>query len=536
MKRNFLSSLTTLESIANKFDENEISAKTALLYKMSKMALPEADYILRYHDVLMFLCAYPSNANEKQLVEKELKRITLYAKKVKNSQKPLPENEGLPFTNTVTRFSPDFLKWLDQHPDLDVTFDSFYNASLSLNDILNITLPAVLKAETTASLSNEDLLELLGIKPNAYVPFLLGQLDELKEWPLIQELFIERMDLYVILVPKNLQFSRAYNRITAKEVYHHKDLLKHFDHEQLINQPLPAVSIPSYDETQALYKAIKNSMALMVREIDPTTFMQQNTMRLYALERGLTFAIYTMVPIRQLPLETYFGCTFFKNGIPIAYGGIWVFGKMAKIGLNIFESFRGGESGYILCQLIRVLKQSMGVSYLEIEPFQIGLNNPGGISSGAFWFYYKFGFRPVDAQLKLLAEKEYRKIKSKKSYRSSSKTLLRFTVSNIGANLAAKIPLSVHDIANKILSTIKKDWQNNYALAKEKAITTFCKKVSLDITVLNENEKRILEEVALWAMAYKIEDKQKLQWMKQMVSAKTKDDYAYQQLLLHFFE
>jgi hypothetical protein len=207
---------------------------------------------------------------------------------------------------------------------------------------------------------------------------------------------------------------------------------------------------------------------------------------------------------------------------------------MAKIGLNIFEPYRGGESGYILCQLIRVAKLALGVTYMEIEPFQYGLNNPGGISSGAFWFYYKYGFRPVSKELKLLAEDEYRKIKSQKGYRSSEKTLLRFTEDNIGLNLGKKLPLNVMTVTTKILSAIKKNWQHNYAPAKQQAITAFCKKVQLDTAPLSIAEKNVLEDIALWAMAMKVSNTRQLQLMKQMVFTKTKDDYAYQQLLLDF--
>jgi hypothetical protein len=534
MKSNFLSPLNSLTKAANQFDEKAAQLKTGLLNRLSSIDLPGGNQLLQYHDLLLFIIAYPGDPQTLLLAEKELKRIAVFAKKNKASQTILIENEGLPYAKIVTRFSPDFLQWLSEHEDLKVEFDSFYNPSLSLNDILNITLPFTLKAETTAGLSNEDLLQLLGIKPDQYVPFILGQLEVLKALPILKELFIERMDLYIKLVPKNALFSKANNRIPVKQVYYHQDLLKKFDHLQLMNKPLQKVRIPQQAERQELYKVIRNSMALTVREIDPATFMQPESMRLYDLERGLTLAIYSMVPEHQLPLETYFGVTFFKNGIPISYGAVWVFGQMAKIGLNIFEPYRGGESGYILSQLIRVSKLALGVTYMEIEPFQYGLNNPGGISSGAFWFYYKYGFRPVGRELKLLAENEYRKIKTRPGYRSSEKTLLRFTEDNIGLNLVKKLPLNVMTVTTKILSAIKKDWQHNYAPAKQQAVTAFCKKVQLDITALSAAEKNVLEDIALWAMAMKVSNARQLQLMKQMVFTKTKDDYAYQQLLLDF--
>jgi hypothetical protein len=535
MKNKFSLSVNSLLRIVNQFDDDANIKKKEFLSSLSSLPLPGGKNILAYHDLLLFLCAYPADPQLQKQAEKELKRIAQYGKKIKSTKNAFAENEGLPFSNTVTRFSPDFLSWLILHNDLQVEFDSFNNPSLSLNDILNITLPATLKAETTAGLNNEDLLKVLHIKPRQYVPFILGQLEQLKDMPLLKELFIERMDLYVKLVPKSAGFSRANNRIATKHVYYHVDLYKQFNAVQLINEPLQKTRIPGKTESAALCKVIKNSMALTVREIDPATFLREETMRLYELERGFVFAIYSMIPNRQLPLETYFGFTFFKNGIPVSYGGIWVFGKMGKIGVNIFEPFRGGESGYILCQLLRILKQVLGISYVEIEPYQFGLDNPGGITSGAFWFYYKYGFKPVDKALKLLAEKEHQKIKTLKNYRSSEKTLLSFTESNIGVNLGAKLPLNVMEVTGRILSAIKTTWHNNYESAKQQAIETFCSQLQISTGKLSTTEKNVLEDIALWAMVMKVTKPRQLRLMKQMIFTKTKDDYAYQQLLLDFF-
>ena len=537
MKDKFLTALSSLNQVTNKYDKESSKAKAALLASLSAMKLSEAKYILQYHDSLLFLCAYPDNSTISRFAEKELKRIIVYAKKNRSGKKALPEDEGLPYANIVTRFSPDFMQWLLKHSDLNVEFDSFYNPTLQLNEILNITLPSLFKAETTAGLSNEDLLEVLGIQPAQYMPFLMAQLDELKDRPRLRELFCQRMNAYVKLVPKNEKFSRTNNRFKIKELWYHQDLLKHFDIPQSINKILPAHRVPETEDKQALTKVIRNSMALTVREIDPATFLQQDTIRLYDVGRGLTLAVYSMLPEQQLPLETYFGFTFFKNGIPVSYGGIWAFGKRGKLGLNIFEPFRQGESGYILSQLIRVCKQAFGITYFEIEPYQFGLDNPGGIKSGAFWFYHKFGFRPVDKDLKKLATDEELKIKKNKNYRSPEKTLLRFTESNVALNLLpGAAPLNMQDIGSTALTIIKKDWQQNYSAARKKAVEDFCKKTKIQAASLNPIEKNTLEELALWAMAMKINDPRQLKLMKELVFLKTKDDYAYQELLLKLFQ
>lgn len=534
--KSFLKTFNALVKISTEYNAVSAEAKLKLLSQLSNSSLPKEKQLIAYHNLLIFFCAYPANKNLLKLAQKELNRITVLGKQLQNSKESLPENEGLAFTNTVTRFSTQFLNWLLQHKDLTVEFDSFYNSSLSLNDILNITLPAVLKAETTAGISNEDLLAVLNIKPHQYANFLLGQLENLNDNPQLKELFIERMDLYVKLIPKNKQFSIAYNRLPVKNIFYHSNLQKRFDHLALINTPLPEMHIPEALERKKIIKIIKNAMALTVREIDPATYLKEETLRIFNLESGLTIAIYSMDAAYQLPLETYFGFTFLKNGLPVSYGGIWAFGPMAKLGLNIFEPFRGGESGFILAQLIRVCKQFLGTTYFEVEPSQFGLDNPDGIKSGAFWFYYKYGFKPVDKSLKQKAEKEHYKVKKTSGYRSSEKTLLQFTKSNIGVNFETKMPTNVQDIKLKILSVLKNKWQNNYDVARKEAIANFSKKAKINLSDLNYTQQKLIEEFALWAMTYAISKPQQLKLMRQMVFVKTQNDYAYQQLLLQFFK
>lgn len=541
-KDKFVRSLKLLKEIAAEMNKDANQAKMDLLKSLAGMAFPAAKYLPVYHDSLMFLCAYPANKTLLKLAENELKRLTAYLKKNSRSlKKSIPENSGLPFTETLTRFSPDSLGWLLKQKDFEFNFDSFYNSRLTLNEVLNITLPSLLKAETTAGLDPENLLEVLGIKSNQYLQFLHGQLEALKELPQAKDLLSDCLNIFVQVVPKSKRFSRAYNRIPNKQLYFHQDIQKRFDHVQLLNEPLPhgpvaPEKIFGKAGKEQLVKVIKYAMSLTEREIDPATYLQEYSMQYIVLERGLSMAMYGMHPERQLPLETYMGLTIFKNGLPVAYVGMWVFGNRAKVGLNVFEPYRGGESGYLLCQLLRVYKQLFNIRYFEVEPFQFGADNEGAIASGAFWFYYKFGFRPVDNEIAQQAKQEYQKIKTKKNYRSNAKTLLGFTGGNIALNLGNNIPADVSQISTKVLSTIKKYWKNNYLHARKQAIESFCSSAQLDASDLSKAEMKILEDLALWAMAMQITDKQKLQLMKQMVFKSSADIYAYQQLLREFFE
>ena len=55
----------------------------------------------------------------------------------------------------------------------------------------------------------------------------------------------------------------------------------------------------------------------------------------------------------------------------------------------------------------------------------LGHRNDEGIESGAWWFYYKLGFRPRSPRIRRLARRELRRIKTRPSHRSSKRTLQR---------------------------------------------------------------------------------------------------------------
>lgn len=541
-KNKFVRSLQSLKQLAAVMDATSNQKKQDLLQTMGRMILPPGKYLPVYHDTLLFVCAYAGNAVLHRLAENELSRITLHLKKnYRRLKKSLPENSGLPFTETLTGFSPDSLGWLLKQKEFTLHFDSFHNPKLTLNEVLNLTLPALLKAETTAGLEPEDLLEVMGLKPGQYMEFVHGQLETLKNYPQAKDLLSDGLNLFVNVFPKSKLFSRTYNRMPRQAVYYQQEMLKRFDHVQLMNEPLPyepvlPEKIWGKNGKGQLAKVIKYAMSLTEREIDPATYLQEDSIRCIVLERGLTMAIYGMQPQRQLPLETYMGFTIFKNGLPVSYGGMWVFGTRCKVGFNVFEPYRGGESGYLLCQLLRVYKQLFQINYFEVEPFQFGADNEDAIASGAFWFYYRFGFRPVDADIFEQAEQEKEKIKSRKNYRSSAETLIGFTVCNIALNLGKNIPLDVIQISAKVLKTIKKDWKNNYGQARHLAVESFCRQVQLNSHELSSLESKVLEDIALWANAMQITDKGKLMLMKEMVFTSAIDIYAYQQLLRKFFE
>jgi hypothetical protein len=534
MTKSVRSLLNQFTSIVNRFDAEATSGKMECLRQLAMIKSFDAASVVKYHELLLFVVAHPDNKTIWTAAEKELIRLTRIFKAYSDARKQDFLNEGVPFAPIVTKLSHDCLQWLNEHPHCTIEIDSFDNPSFDLNEVLKLTLPSLEKSDTSAELPNNELLDYLAPSKKKQLPFVLNELTRFNDQPFLKDHLFDGLGLYVKITPKDKAFSRTWNRVEVNEPFFHPDIIKKFDFRELLNRPLNQDGIPSKQKLEEVIRVAKNAMALTSRETDPTTFLDENSLRYFELERGISIAIYGMVASRQLPLESYAGYTLFKNGFPAAYGGCWVFGRRSNFGINILESFRGGESGFMMCQLLRTYRQVFGVDYFEVEPYQYGLDNPEGISSGAFWFYYRFGFRSLDKKLAAIAEKEAKKISAQKGYRTSEKVLIQFTESNIALNLAQSIPLKTWKPMEDVKAMINKKYKGDRQYAENDCLD-LVGNILKPSDILNPAEFQVLKEMSMVVEAMNIRDNKKLQLIKKMIHAKSNDIYLYQKLLIDCF-
>jgi len=139
--------------------------------------------------------------------------------------------------------------------------------------------------------------------------------------------------------------------------------------------------------------------------------------------RGVDIYFFGVPPEWRLPLRAYHAGVFFKNGVPAGYIELLSLFERAETGFNLYYTFREGETAWLYARLLRLFRQVLGVSCFSIDPYQIGLENPEAVDSGAFWFYRKLGFRPVDPEAARLTAREEQRIGRTPGYRSSKRTL-----------------------------------------------------------------------------------------------------------------
>jgi hypothetical protein len=533
----FARAVQALRLSCHRFDAEGHEAKRLALQRLACTGLQDTRALLRYYEMLLFLRAHPSDAALLAQVEGEFGRMARFLGQRRRRRRPHLENTGLPFTDTVTRFSHDCVRWLLGHARCRVAPDSYGEPQLDLNAVLRLTLPTLERSQTTAGFDNEELLDALKVPRSKRLAFIVNELSRFDGQPYVKDQLFDSLDLYVRVTPSDRSFSKAYNRLPMATVHYQAELLRRFDHRALMNRRLPAARVLDAPGRAQAVEVVRNSLALTGRETDPGTYVDPDSLRIFDVEHGLSVAIYGMAPARQLPLESYVGFTLFKNGLAAAYGGAWVLGPRSNFGMNIFEPYRGGESGFMMCQVLRVYRQAFGVDFFEVEAQQFGLDNADGIASGAFWFYYRHGFRPLDTALAKLAEQERLKITRRPGYRSSEKTLLRFTGSNVALNFGTAVPMQLADITSRVTRLVQARYGGDRRAAERDCMQRFASRASRASLPRrpSENQLAVLAEVAMVAEALAIDAGPRLDALRRMVRAKPADLQRYQGMLLAFF-
>jgi len=128
-------------------------------------------------------------------------------------------------------------------------------------------------------------------------------------------------------------------------------------------------------------------------------------------------------------LRAYHCGLIVKNGVPVGYVETLTLCERMEVGFNIYYTFREGESAWLYARLLQLFGRLMPVRYFSIHPYQVGDQNEEAIASGAFWFYRKLGFRPVDPAAARLLAREEQKLAARPAYRTPAATLRRLAAS-----------------------------------------------------------------------------------------------------------
>jgi hypothetical protein len=231
----------------------------------------------------------------------------------------------------------------------------------------------------------------------------------------------------------NLKLSRTRNWTRPRAFYYHTEPLIVRSQVSLSDElarPNPRLVKLLRPEGESILQTIREVMAVRYRELYGTTLGDPRSvvradLGSDKLGRGVVMYFWNLPAERRLPLRAYVAGFTLKNGVPINYIEAIGLCEWLEVGFNTFYTYRHGETAWIYAQALRCLRAFTVATTFSVYPYQIGQNNDEALDSGAFWFYRKLGFRSGRKDLEQLARREEQKISANPQYRTPKKTLKR---------------------------------------------------------------------------------------------------------------
>lgn len=421
--------------------------------------------LLGFHDALLLLEAYPSTSELHERANNLLRNFDVLTKRFLRKNKTATGkllNSGLRGTEVHGAFTYPTLLALRNRFAAYLFLHSFDKTGADCGSILKHFLPAVEFEAANAETTREQLLDDLYGKGD-HIVHIIDSMNSGKVPPLLRDQLFDDLKIFAGIILDGKVPDRSTARGLVRKIFTSNEIQKKADPREVIGRVLPVPENLTKTQEEQLILHSMCTLAALNRETDPVSTCAPKGVTLFQLERGVSIALFSMEAERRMPLESYIGYMLFRNGVPHAYGGSWIFGNRALFGINIFEPFRGGESSLTILQLLRVYHQYFGVTAFSVEPYQFGKDNPEGIESGAYWFYYKMGFRSDDKKLASIAEKEFAKMGKSKTYRSSRTVLKKFTESRVTLNLNPRVELlpDPSEISREVTAFVRKKHSGN---------------------------------------------------------------------------
>jgi hypothetical protein len=207
------------------------------------------------------------------------------------------------------------------------------------------------------------------------------------------------------------------------------------DPRATIRQPIPVERLPRRAAGKLLdvWRAALWSRTRTVFQIE-----QPNLDECYLADfgGGLRFAAIGVTPAQRGALEVTYGHLLLANGMPIGYGGFTALFAQVNTGVNVFPEYRGSEAAFAFEQALRAMHAITGCARFIVNPYQFGAGNDEALQSGAYWFYYRLGFRSAEAPVRLMAESEFARMRADRRYRVPIAKLRRLAACDLHLDVA----------------------------------------------------------------------------------------------------
>jgi len=425
--------LRRLERLKDDFGGEVPARRLELLRALERRRLESAGQVMRIHELLCFSRAYPDDPAVLAQVERMLDGFEARGD-LKRFRTALADS-GIAGTAINYSFFWFTAEWLARRWPQQLTIDwPLFASKEKLQELLHLLLPY---SETLTvdelGFSTREWVALLKGPSNTDAEFLIRRFAALRSDDFVRETIYELLDVPVRIAPGRDTPSRTKARYDGLPAVFQTGPLSRGrpDLRREVERPPVAVRAVSPREGQRLVDLAREAMVTRSRDLDIFVHADKHDTRLVDCGGGLQFACFGAVPERRLMLDSVYGLLTLKSGVPMGYVLVSTIYNSAEVAYNVFETYRGGEAAYVYGRVLATVRHLFDVDALTVPPYQLGYDNDEGLKSGAWWFYYKLGFRPHDPEVRRVMRAELARMKRRPGHRSSLATLRELVQSNV---------------------------------------------------------------------------------------------------------
>ncbi len=433
MTRNLTRKLDHLDQCKHLYGSGCAAKVERLLQSFRNVHFPDAESLVRFHDTVLFLRAFPQSACVSKLADSLLGGIGREVQRLRDFGADLSlfdDEEFSGVANTVIRDTPtyDVARWMSARYAEHLTVDwNFYEQARQMSSSLTSFVP--LLADDCLVEADTPYLTWLADAAggeNKILSWLLQRIDRSALTPLEKTAAYDALQIEVLWELGELPVSRTLARRNPEHLFYHREPLIQRKQVSLADElnsgPLTLRRL-SQEEGEEVLNMACELLEVRYRELYGTTRADRANVIGVDVGRGVQLFLWGIPPDRRLSLRAYHAGATLKNGVPVNYFEAISLFEWMEVGFNTFYAFREGETAWIYSKILHLLHQVTGVTCFSAYPYQLGHENEEAIRSGAFWFYRKLGFRPGRLGLLALTEREETKMKRDPSHRTSAATL-----------------------------------------------------------------------------------------------------------------
>jgi len=371
------------------------------------------------HAALCFQRAFPVSRDQSRAAARGLSDFATELKKL--------DDTGISGTRLYYRFSFDVARWLARKVPGDVSIDwADIEDETRLEELLQQLLhPADDEYFDSGYVSSQEWIDLARSgRAGTDFDWLMAQMQDVRAQSYWAQLY-DAADLPLVWNIGSSLYSKTRNVFPVKETQARDGAMRRRPRHVKKEIQRPLMSIDKLSKRRGVQLIDVAMASLAVRHRETYHFNHANPAEVYVADvgHGVAVAVFGLSPAKRFPLECTMGFLIMSNGVPVGYGGASVLFRQVNTGINIFDEYRGSEASFLWVQVMRVYHALVGCTRFIANPYQFGGDNDEALQSGAFWFYYHLGYRPVLPGIRQLARAELNKRRAKPGQRSSLRTL-----------------------------------------------------------------------------------------------------------------